>query len=85
MKTARSIAILCLLVFLIVPFAIAQFTAKDHHKKGEELLKQNQLFAAYDERRGTDGTFPLTTSEKQIAVLESFACPSPIQVQSELY
>jgi S1-C subfamily serine protease len=51
MKTARSIAILCLLVFPIVPFAIAQFTAKDHHKKGEELLKQNQLFAAYDEFR----------------------------------
>ncbi len=49
MKTARSIVILCFVVLFIVPFNLAQVTPKEHYKKGEELLKQKQLFSAYDE------------------------------------
>src|SRR6266705_887676 len=49
MKTARSIAVFCLIVLLSVPFNLAQVTPKEHYKKGEELLKQSQLFSAYDE------------------------------------
>jgi S1-C subfamily serine protease len=47
MKTARSIAIFCLLVLLIAPLNFAQVTPKEHYKKGEELLKQNQVLLAY--------------------------------------
>jgi S1-C subfamily serine protease len=49
MQTSRPLTVLCALVLLFVPLAFAQSTPKEHYKKGENLLKQNQLFPAYDE------------------------------------
>jgi S1-C subfamily serine protease len=49
MQTSRPLAILCFFVVLIAPLTLAQSTPKEHYKKGEELLKQNQLLPAYDE------------------------------------
>ena len=49
MRTFRPLAVLCAFIVLFVPLALAQSTPKEHYKKGEELLKQNQLFPAYDE------------------------------------
>jgi S1-C subfamily serine protease len=49
MQTSRPFVLLCLLIILFVPLTFAQSTPKEHYKKGEELLKQNQLFPAYDE------------------------------------
>jgi S1-C subfamily serine protease len=49
MANARSTAIFCLFSLLNASLAFAQNTPKDHYRKGEELLKQNQLFSAYDE------------------------------------
>ncbi len=50
MKNDRSfLAIIWLFFLIVVPSAAAQSTAKDHFKEGEELLKQDQLFQAYDQ------------------------------------
>jgi S1-C subfamily serine protease len=49
MARTRSIAIFWLCFLLNAPFVFAQDVAKNHYKKGEELLKQSQLFSAYDE------------------------------------
>lgn len=49
MKNTRLSAIFCFLVLFISPLTLAQITPKDHYKKGELLLKQNQFFPAYDE------------------------------------
>jgi S1-C subfamily serine protease len=49
MAKPQSAAIFCLFLLFNAPFAAAQNTPKDHYKKGEELLKQSQLFSAYDE------------------------------------
>jgi len=49
MAKPRSTVICCLFILLSAPFAFAQNTPKDHYKRGEELLKQGQVFAAYDE------------------------------------
>jgi S1-C subfamily serine protease len=49
MKNAQLSAIFCLFVLSIVPPSLAQVTPKDHYKKGEVLLKENQFFPAYDE------------------------------------
>jgi hypothetical protein len=47
MNTTRSIAIFCFLALLSAPFNFAQVTPKEHYKKAEELLKQNQVLSAY--------------------------------------
>jgi S1-C subfamily serine protease len=49
MQTFRPLVILCSFVVLIAPLTLAQSTPKEHYKKGEELLKQNQVLPAYDE------------------------------------
>jgi S1-C subfamily serine protease len=49
MKIAPSTAIFCLLALIFVPFTLAQITPQDHYKRGEELLKQNEVLLAYHE------------------------------------
>lgn len=49
MKAPRLQVSFCLFLFFIASLALAQSTAKDHFKEGEELLRQNQLFQAYDQ------------------------------------